>query len=771
MAIARRAFLAGLGGAAAGLGLGRLSHLFPLPSPLTTPAWSPGAEKAVASTCMLCPARCGIVGRVVDGSLVRIDGNPLHPVSRGGLCPKGRAGIQLLYHPARLTGPVERVGPPGSDEFRLVSWDDALARVSSALSSLRDEGRAGTVGVLAGHTTGLMGELLDRFERVYGCARLEREDYDDGGGQVMAHTLGRAVAPSFDFERSDLVLSFGAALSESWWSPPQSARARDVDRGPRWLQVDTRLSRTAVASDEFFPLRPGSFGALALAIAYVMLKEGLYDDVFVGHHVSHFEDWKDGAGETRPGYRSLILRHGSPEGISGVTGLPVERIVQLAKTFGRAERPVAVWDQAASWREGGMADALAIHALNVLRGRIGRAGGVFAEPRLPVPGLTDAPPEEAGPRAPWPAPDGDTDKLELLFLYASNPVASRPKPERVMKTLAGVPLVVSFSPFLDETARHAHLVLPEHTYLERWQDAPAPRTVPYPVWGVVQPIVPPLHDTRSTGDVLLDLASRVGGDVAAALSGASMEELVRERGEHLASVRRGGTFVREFRRDELSELEARGWWLPHGQSPGAFWASTSETGGWFDPHIEEAGPLNLSQRRDGRVALFPPEARGPIEQALPGRVLGVLPRPGSGTAEEEGAQDGDGTLLLNPYRVMTMTSGGTALMPWLLERVGVLNGEGWEAWVEINPRTGEELGVASGQMVRVASDHGSFVARLRYFRGAQPGVVNAPYGLHSAVTGWGALDAANPLAAAGDRRDPASGLPDWYSTRVRVEPV
>ena len=769
MAIARRAFLAGLGGAAAGLGLGRISHLFPLPSPMFGPAWRPGREESVASTCLLCPARCGVVGRVVDGSLVRIDGNPLHPVSRGGLCPKGRAGIQLLYHPSRLKGPVERIGAPGSEEFRPVSWDDALGRVTSALSSLRNDGRASAVGWLAGHTTGLMGELLDRFESVYGCARIRREDYEDGGKQVVALTTGRKAAPAFDLERSDLVLSFGAALSESWWSPPQSARARDLDPGPRWLQADTRLSRTALAADEWFPVRPASFGALAMSIAYVLLKEGLYDDTFVGHHVSYFDDWTDDAGRTQPGFKSLILRHGQPEEVAGVTGLPMERIVKLAKEFGRAERPVAIWDQAASWRTGGLGDALAIHALNILRGRIGRAGGVFEEPQVPVPAVTVAPAPGPDARTPWPAPESGGPPLEVLFLYGSNPVASHPDPDAVSAALDDVSLVVSFSPFLDETARHAHLVLPDHTYLERWQDAPAPRTVPYPVWGIVQPVIPPLHDTRSTGDVLLQLASRVGGDVADAFPRSSVEELVRERARHLASVHRGGHFVRPFRRHELRELEARGWWLPHGQSPDAFWSSTAETGGWFDPHVEESGSLNLSNRRDGKIALFPPEARRRMDEALPGLAMGLLAASEAGAAQDDVPDDG--SLLLHPYRVMTMTSGGTPLMPWLLERIGVLTGEGWEAWVEINPRSGEQLGLTPGQIVRVASDHGAFVARLRFFEGAQPGVLNAPYGLHSSVTGWGELEAANPLAAAGDRRDPVSDLPDWYSTRVRLEPV
>jgi anaerobic selenocysteine-containing dehydrogenase len=107
-------------------------------------------------------------------------------------------------------------------------------------------------------------------------------------------------------------------------------------------------------------------------------------------------------------------------------------------------------------------------------------------------------------------------------------------------------------------------------------------------------------------------------------------------------------------------------------------------------------------------------------------------------------------------------------MPWLLEHLGVLTGQSWETWVEVNPETARERGLRSGQRVRVESSEGTFEATVRLFAGAQPDVVNVPYGLHTRVDGWGEPRGANPLVAVGQRTDPVSGLPDWYSTRVRV---
>jgi anaerobic selenocysteine-containing dehydrogenase len=786
LSIGRREFLAGLGGVGVGLGLGKASHWFPLASPEIGKDWAPGQEGAVSSTCLLCPSHCGILGRVVDGNLVRIDGNPLHPVSRGGLCPKGIAGLQMLYHPDRLTGALERTGT--DSQIAPVAWDVALERIAERMRSLREAGRPDAVAWLGGEVTGCLGEIVERFVGAYGSPHRIQESYGDGSEDVMEIVHGIRERPAFDLDRADLVLSFGVPLSEAWWCLPQAARARAHEpTEPRpWLQVDTRLSRTAIGADEWFPIRPGAYGDLAVSIAYVLLKEGLYDSEFVRDHIAGFEDWNGPGGEDVQGFRNLVLRHGRPDDVAERIGLPADEIVRLAKLFGRARRPVAVWDNVIGWSRAGLASSLAIHALNVLAGSIQRPGGVFFQPSLPLPQSQESSPAIAPSGSgsgrslrgdDWAdrVLDPDEPPVEVLFLHYSNPVASAPNPDKIRRALERIPLVVSFSPFLDESARLAHLVLPDHTYLERWQDAPAPATVPYSAWGIVRPIVPPLHDTRATGDVVLDLASRIGGSVEDACPWPSMEALVRERGKALAAAHRGSAFVTEFRAAELRELEARGWWLPHEESLEKYWEIVRESGGWFDPFHDDHGRASASEHADGRLALFPMQARRRIAGGVPGLVEGFLPLglagAASGGAAEDGESESEYPLRLLPYRAMTLASGTTSLTPWLLERLGPLTSAAWETWVEINPKTGRALGLVSGDRVRVTSARGDFTAQLLFFEGAQPGAVNVPYGLHSAVRGWPRPDRTNPLAAVGDRRAPVSGLPDWYSTRVRIDPA
>jgi len=782
MPIGRREFLAGLGGLGAGIGLGAVSHWLPLPSPEVGPAWSPGQEEFITSTCTLCPAHCGIRGRVVDGKLVRIDGNPLHPVSRGGLCAKGVAGIQLLYHPGRLTGPVERVGPAGSAEFRRIGWDEAIQRVADRLAELRAGSEADSAIWLVGDVSGVMSELLGRFTKAYGTPHLLEEDYTDGSAQVMKLTQGIDRPPAFDMESSDLILSFGAPLAESWWCPTQAARARDPREGrrPRLVQIDVRHSRTASRADEWIPVRPGTYGALAIGIAYVILKEGLSPTQAGLDKIHGLEDWTDDNGRRAPGFRSLVLRHGRTEDVASLTGVPAETIVRLAKAFGTARSPQAVWDQVVGWRTGGLSDSLAIHALNVLVGSIGRPGGLLVQPSLPVPSLdelagvrgVDAPPARSElTTADWASRvAAGKATAAAMFMYHANPVASSPDGPEVARALGKIPLVVSFSPFLDESAKHADLVLPDHVYLERWQDAPAPPSVPIPVWGLVQPMVQPLHETRATGDVILEIAARLGGDIASHFPWPTVEDLVHARGAALTSVRRGGVLDGEFRRGELRELEARGWWIPHNLSRDDFWSLLRERGGWYDPYYDYNDRSSVSQFADGTIRLFPMEAREAIGASKNDLAEGFLPLADSPGASD-GGQGGEYPLTLVPYRVMTLASGSTPLMPWLLENLGVLSGDAWETWAEINPKTARGLGLRPGQVVSIEAPAGAIRARLRFFEGAQPGVVNVPYGLHTRVEGWGRADGANPLVVVGPRRDPVTGLPDWYSGRVRVVPA
>ncbi len=540
----RRDFVLTAGLAGAALALTRPQAVYWTAPDQEHPGWDPGLEDRITSACLVCPARCGIRGRVVDGRLVEITGNPLHPVSRGGVCPRGLAGVQMLYHPRRLTAPLERVGPRGSGEWREISRDEALSLVVERLRAVREAGRPEALALLSGYCAGTMVDVWGQFLRAFGSPNHVRDEYADGTDTIMALAHGIPRAPGYDLDRAGLVLSFGAPLFESWWSPVQALAAfggRGSDEGgrPRFVQVDTRFSRTAAATQEWVGVRPGTHAALALGIAYVLIRDELIDDRFVAERVSGFEDFTDARGRTRDGYRSLVMSNYRTEEVSGVTGVSVERITSLARAFARTRPAVAVCGSDVMRSPDGLLAGLAVHSLNVLVGNISRAGGVMFgdEPPLePLPepildataraGLKRQPigslevPFEGGDR---PLRFAETiarsseSRVETLLLYYANPLESSARPDLWREALDRIPFVVSFSPFLDETSGYADVILPDLLAYERWQDAPTPASYPYPVWGVARPLVEPQEGGIHTGDVVLALARDLGGSVADSL--------------------------------------------------------------------------------------------------------------------------------------------------------------------------------------------------------------------------------------------------------------
>lgn len=738
--------------------------------------WAPGVEGRVVSSCLVCPARCGIRARTVDGRLVAIGGNALHPVSRGGLCPRGIAGVQMQHHPDRLASPLVRTGIRGSGEWREVSTEGAVALIAERLRALRAAGRPEGLAVVAGYCEGSMRELWRSFLRAFGSPNYVADDYADGTDAVMALMHGIPRRPAYDLDQSALVLSFGAPLFESWWSPLQAYVAFGMRRAAgaetarsRFVQVDTRFSRTAARAHEWVGIRPGTYGVLALGIAYVLLKEELFDAAFVERQVAGFDD-----------YRELVLGHYRTEEVSAATGVPVERIVALAKSFGERRPAVAVLGPDVLLAPDGLLAGIAVHSLNVLVGSVNRPGGVLfgddppldplAEPVLDVPartGLARAPALGTGPafgagdeaaRFAGAVASGAGPAPDALLLYYANPLASASDPALWRTVLERVPFVVSFSPFLDETARHADLVLPDLMAYERWQDAPAPASYPYPVWGVARPIVEPPAGAMHTGEALLTLARGLGGTVASSLPYADVEALLRARARGLFRARRGMTFGEEFERAHLRQMEERGWWLPAHLEFDAFWDDLVARGGWMDLFYDHTDPARLARTADGRIHLLPV----PLERALRaegrGRAAYRL-----GTAPDAPPADGFPLRLL-PYRISTLASGTLALEPWLAEQPTIFGDRHWVPWVEVHPDTAAGLGLGDGALVRVRSARGDYRARLKTFPGVAPDTVCAPYGLRHPDG-----ELANPLALTDGTGDPLTGLPSWSSTFVRLE--
>ena len=781
----RREFLWAMGATAASVGLSWSSDLVWAPQVPDDVGWTPGTEQFVNSACLICPARCGIRGRVMDGRLVQLGGNPFHPMNAGGLCPRGIAGIQMLYHPDRIASPLRRVGARGSDAWEEIGWDEALATLAERLQVLRANGRPEALALLAGYCAGSMHDLWRQFLQSYGSPNYVAEDYDDGTASVMELMHGIARRPGYDLNRAGFVLSFGSPVFESWWSPLQAFTAfagpdGSDDGRTRFVQIDTRFSRTAAHANDWVGIRPGTFGVLALGIAYVLIRDELYDADFVERHVSGFRDSTDAGGARRQGYRSLVLRHYRTEEVSAITGVPVARITALARAFAQAEHPVAVFGHEVTHAPSGLLTGLAVHSLNVLMGSVGRPGGVLFGSDPPLDPLPDPRIDavasaglEREPLARTPAPFGGGDPasrfaaavgaspsetIDTLLLYYANPLASSPRPDAWREALERIPFVVSFSPFLDETTAHADLILPDLLAFERWQDAPTPVSYPYPVWGVARPLVAPHPGGRHAGDAILAVARQLGGSVAASLPYDSVELLLKSRARGLFRAQRGMTLGNAFELEHHRQMEERGWWLPEHTEFEAFWDELVQRGGWADLFMDETDPARLARTPNGRVDLTPAPLLATLAGAGRGGALymDVAATPAASTDEFP--------LRLLPYRVSTLASGTVALERWLAETPGLFPEVHWDPWIEVAPATAEAQNLIDDTMVWVVAASGRYRARLKVFPGTAPENICAPYGLRHPDG-----ELANPLQLLDGSSDALTALPNWSTTFVRLE--
>ena len=803
MRVTRRRFLQALGasaGAAAVTG-SMLTRAEQAGQRLKT--WATPEQTVVPAICQQCPGGCGVLVRVLDGEVAGLSGNPLHPVNRGGLCPKAYGGLQLLNDPNRLRGPMVRDGERG--RFRPIGWDEALGLVTRRLSELRAQGLPHTVAILGGQYRGYRDTLWRRFAEAYGTPNYVRVRCLAPERPALAHQLmqGVTVPLGYDLGEAQLILAFGTGLLESWLGPVHAAQAfarlrRSADRPRgRFIQVDPRRSPTAIKADRWVPIVPGTDGILALGIANAMIREGLYDREFVDQHAFGFEDWADAAGE-HPGFKNLVLKEYGLLTVSAATGVPVKTILETARDLGTIRPAVVLGERGPAFGSDDLHTRMALHSLNALAGNLGVRGGLLIQGDLPLTAVPRVSRDEVARRgldhprldgagqgeyllasdAPQALPErilaGTPYPVNVLFLFATNPVANHPAKERFAEAMRRIPFSVSFSPFLDESSALADLILPDHTYLERWQDDQVTHLAGFGCFSLARPAATPLHQTRNTADVLLQVARALGGGVTASLAWEKFEDLLYEGARGLYDAGRGYVVAGHTEESLRRILERQGYWTPEFESYDDFWEALGQRGAWWDPTSLPVSRKALLKTQTGKFEFYAlglkrlrenavkggakPEA---VAQALGRRAsddLAFLPAVAIPPAREPGSFP----LRLNTYRLMSRPTGGGRNQPWLLEQPAVHVRASWEGWVEIHPKTAVGLGVKSGDWVWVESAKGRIRLKAKLYTGTLPDMVHVPL--------FGG-EGPNPNDLIASEADPFRGFGLLNTTRVRITKV
>jgi anaerobic selenocysteine-containing dehydrogenase len=716
MSLGRRNFLtiAGATAAAAACTRPRVPERQPPP-----PQTAKGAKETwLATTCGACPGGCGLKARVVSGRLVGIAGNPLHPVNRGGLCALGAAGTQLLYHPDRVKTPLRRKGNRGLGQFEAVGWDQALSDIAGKLKGIGDPGSL----ALVDGSRGLAREAADRFARAFGTPNhLVFRPYGDSAAPDAIKAMQGIDGPvSYDLANARFILAFGPSWLDASSSPVGAARAyahaRRGRKGQRVrvVQIEPRLSVSAAHADEWVPIAAGTEGIFALGLLHMVLREGLEDRDFLDRWGNGFE-----------ALRGLVLRDYHPDAVSERTGVPVATIVRLAREFASTRPAIAIADDRPVCGSPSNPARMAVHALNALVGSVNGRGGVLVPPAAPVEPL----PAIAAPTKPRAVLSGSdaavlsawlsgagSYPIGALFAYRSDPLAASPARARELVSRLG--LVVSFSSFLDETARYADYVLPEPTYLERWDYDTCATTRGQPVLGLRQPVVKARGDVRPAPETLAALAKLLSADLAAAVPFADSKEMAQRAVTSVHKASRGAVFDVGEAEPWVDMLERGGWRASSFGSVDEFWKALVQKGGWWDPVYDFGERRRVLRTASGRFD-FEPLVKA-LTEGAPGDRAETI-------SETVAAPDGF-PLALYLFPLLAAYGDAQGPLPFVQDQLGREAEQRWSLWVELSPEDARKSGVKEGGAVVVESPHGAVVARARVVEGVHPGIAALPLG-------------------------------------------
>jgi anaerobic selenocysteine-containing dehydrogenase len=432
--------------------------------------------------CNLCEAVCGLLVTVEDGQVSRIRGNPDDPLSRGHICPKGTALADVQQDPDRLRGPLRRVSAGDEDRWEEIGWDEALALAVDGLAQVQDEHGQDAVAAYLGnptvHSLGGMTHAAPLVKALRSRNVYSATSVDQLPQQLVAHLLygHQLLIPVPDIDRTDLLVILGgnpmASNGSLWTVPDFPQRLRDLrGRGGRLVVLDPRRTETAGVADEHHFVRPGTDAAVLLAMVRTILEEDLADPA----------SYVDGVEQVRAAVAGF-----SPEWAEQVSGVPADVIYRLTRELAAADAAAVYGRMGVSTQAFGTVSTWAVHCLNLLNGHLDQPGGMMlTSPAVDVVGQglsgrgghgrwhsrVRGLPETSGELPVATLADemltpGDGQVRGLLTI-AGNPALSTPDGKRLGEAMSGLQFMVSVDIHLNETTRHADVILPPTTLLER----------------------------------------------------------------------------------------------------------------------------------------------------------------------------------------------------------------------------------------------------------------------------------------------------------------
>lgn len=507
---------------------------------------------SVASVCLNCSTTCGIIGYVIDNKVVKIEGNPDDPNSRGKTCAKGQSGPTINVYPERLLYPLRRVGKRGEGLWKRITWEEAYSEIATRVNKCIDEKVPEQVVLHQGRNR--IPDETGRFMKAVGSpTELNHRSLCSSSKRAANYVcIGDTDWETVDAEHCRYFLNFGSNFYEAHQGGlglvQRVIKAR-FDHGSKLITFDVRLSNTAGRSDEWFAPFPGTEGAIALAMGHVIIAENQFDADFV-------ETWTNSSvEELRDFYRTY-----SPEWAQKVSGIPAADIKRIALEFA-SKRPqcAAFSNRGTGAHYNGFHNERAVIILNALVGSVGVRGGYcYGESEKLDPKVYPAPQPEP-PKVTirtdledpldWPLANKwqkmkvgqivypyiqeGRAKVQLYISYTLGSPSTWPEGRsNVVETLMNeklIPFHVCSDVVYSETCHYADMILPDATYLERWGLETRNSYELRPFVSMRQPMLKPPAECESFADTLFEIGRRLRPQAAKYFQFGSHEDYVRHQ--------------------------------------------------------------------------------------------------------------------------------------------------------------------------------------------------------------------------------------------------
>ena len=469
----------------------------------------------IPSMCEMCVWRCGLLAKVQDGRVVKLEGNPENPHSKGKLCPRGQAGLMNTYDPDRVLNPLVRVGKRGEGLFRKASWDEALDIVAKNMLDIKQ--KYGPEAMVFSSTHNLSQPLFENLLQAFGSPNYGTQRSLCFNAMTVSNLMTFGTEePNRDYSQLKYLILTGRNLAEAISNSETGDFIHGIDRGVKVVYLDPRFTKTAAKATEWLPIKPGTDLAFHLAMLNVIISENLYNQGFVSQHTVGFDEV------------SNAVQQYTPEWASKITEIPADTIRRIAREFAAAGQYALAHN---GWRTSNFVNSFQTErAMTILNALVGNWGTTIFPAGAEGAGL-GAPQQPPYPRVssqrldgvPWkypfvPLQYGVIQQLRDSivaeepyaahgwFISRQNPAMSLPDRKKTLQVFSKLDFIVTVDIIMNDTAWFSDVVLPEASYLERYD--------PLNVVGnrafIRQPVIEPQGEAKSAFWIYKQLGDRLG---------------------------------------------------------------------------------------------------------------------------------------------------------------------------------------------------------------------------------------------------------------------